>query len=193
MSNVSQINGFKAVGTVSGSPVNLQQAKFSTLVGDTTAIYPGDAIKLVASAVDTTGPYLAVARAAAGDVPIVGVMSGVVADGGGLDIAYRKGSTTTVIYATVDPNTIYEVQANAAVSLADSGKTCSLVSTNSGVAATALSGMEIDQSTLTTNTATFAFKSLGFVQRVGHTPVSLYNRLLVKINNHSYANSVAGV
>ncbi len=52
--------------------------------------------------------------------------------------------------------------------------------------------MQIDQSTLTTNTSTFAFKSLGFSQAVGNTPNATYNRLLVKINNHSYANAVAG-
>jgi hypothetical protein len=192
MANTSQINGFKAVGTLNGAPLNLQQAMFSTLVGDGTAIYPGDAIKLVASTVDADG-VLAVARAAAGDVPIVGVMSGIVPDGTDLSVMYRKGLTTTKIYATVDPNTIYEVQANAALSLADSGKCFSLVSTNAGTAATGLSGMQADQSTFTTNTATFAFKSLGFVNRPGHTPVSLYNRVLCKINNHSYANSVAGV
>jgi hypothetical protein len=120
-------------------------------------------------------------------------MSGVVPDGTDLTAMYRKASTTTYIYATVDPNTIYEVQANAAVALADAGKTCSLVSTNSGTAATGISGMQIDQSTLTTNTATFAFKSLGFSQVVGNVINAAYNRLLVKINNHSYANAVAGV
>jgi len=192
MSNVNQINGFKAIGTLNGAELNMQQAKFSTLVGDGTAIYPGDAVKLVASSVDATG-LLAVARAAAGDVPLVGVMSGVVPDGTDLTIQYRKGLTTTAIYVTTDPNTIYEVQANAAVALADAGKTCSLVSTNSGIAATGRSGMQIDQSTLTTNTSTFAFKSLGFAPDLANTPNALYNRLLVKINNHSYANAVAGV
>ncbi len=191
--NNNIINGFKAVGTLTGAPLNLQQAKFATLVGDTTPIYPGDALKLVGSGVDPNG-FLTVARAAAGEVPLVGVMSGVVPDGTDLTAMYRKASTTTYIYATVDPNTIYEAQASAAVALADAGKTCSLVSTNGGTAATGLSGMQIDQSTLTTNTSTFAFKSLGFSQTVGNTPNATYNRLLVKINNHAYASSgVAGV
>jgi hypothetical protein len=190
--NPNILNGFKAVGTLTGAPLNLQQAKFATAAADGVALYPGDAIKLT-GATDANG-FLIVARAAAGDVPLVGVMSGVVPDGTDLTIQYRKASTTTYIYATVDPNTIYEVQANAAVALADAGKTCSLVSTNSGTALTGISGMQIDQSTLTTNTASFAFKSLGFSQLVGNIPNSTYNRLYVKINNHAYAPSgVAGV
>jgi hypothetical protein len=190
-SNNNILNGFKAVGTLNGAPLNLQQAKFATATGDSVALYPGDAIKLTGG-VDAYG-FAIVARAAAGDVPIVGVMSGVVPDGTDLSLQYRKASTATYIYATVDPNTIYEVQANAAVALADAAKTCSLVSTNGGTAATGLSGMQIDASTLATNTSTFAFKALGFSQTVGNTPNATYNRLLVKINNHSYANAVAGV
>ena len=189
--NTKIINGFKAVGTLNGAPLNLQQSKFATATGDSVALYPGDAIKLTGG-VDANG-FAIVARAAAGDVPIVGVMSGVVPNGSDLTIGYRVASTATYIYATTDPNTIYEVQASAAVALADAAKTCSLVSTNGGTALTSLSGMQIDQSTLTTNTSTFAFKSLGFSQAVNNVPNATYNRLLVKINNHSYANAVAGV
>jgi hypothetical protein len=192
MSNPNILNGFKAVGTLNGAPLNLQQAKFATSAGsDAVALYPGDAIKLTGG-VDAAG-FPIVARAAAGDVPLVGVMSGVVPDGSDLSAMYRKASTATYIYATVDPNTIYEVQANAAVALADAAKACSLVSTNGGTAALGLSGMQVDASTLATNTATFAFKALGFSLTVGNTPNALYNRLLVKINNHSYAQYSVGV
>lgn len=191
MANNNTINGFKAVGTLTGASLNLQQQKFATAAADGVALYPGDAIKLT-GATDAAG-FLIVARAAAGDVPLVGVMSGVVPDGTDLTAMYRKASTATYIYATVDPATVYEVQANAAVALADAGKTCSLVSTNGGTAALGISGMQIDQSTLTTNTSTFAFKSLGFSQVVGNTPNATYNRLLVKINNHAYAQLSVGV
>jgi hypothetical protein len=189
--NNNILNGFKAVGGLNGAELNFQQAKFATAAGDGVAIYPGDAIKLT-GATDAAG-FLIVARAAAGDVPLVGIMSGVVPDGTDLTAMHRKASVATYIYAITDPNTIYEVQANAAVALADAGKTCSLVSTNGGTAALGLSGMQIDQSTLATNTATFAFKALGFSQVVSNIPNATYNRLLVKINNHAYANAVAGV
>lgn len=189
MANSNQINGFKAVGTLSGAPVNFQEAKFATVATDAVAIYPGDAIKLTGGT-DANG-FAIVARAAAGDV-VVGVMSGVVPNGTDLSIMYRVASTATYIYATVDPNTVYEVQASAAVALADATKNASLISSSAGVAATGLSGMQIDQSTLNT-TNTLVFRLLGFSQTVGNVPAATYNKVLVKINSHAYANLIAGV
>ena len=190
--NPNILNGFKAVGTLTGASANLQEVKCATAAGDSVAIFPGDAVKLTGGT-DANG-FLIVAQANAGDVPLAGVMAGVVPDGTDLTAQYRKASTATYIFVNMDPTTIYEVQANAAVALAAAGKTCSLVQTAAGSTLMGTSGQQIDQSTLATNTATFQFKALGFSQTVGNIPNATYNRLYVKINNHAYAPSgVAGV
>ena len=179
--------GFKAVRMLSGAPVLFNQFKFATAAGDSVAIFPGDAIKLTGG-VDANG-FLIVAQANAGDVPLIGVMSSVFPDGTNPQNSYRLPSTATYIFATVDPNTIYEVQASAAVALAAAGKCGSMVQTVAGNTLTGISGQQLDQSTLATNTATFAFKVMGFTQLIGNIPNATYNKVLVKINNHAWAPS----
>ncbi len=190
--NTNMINGFKAVRTLSGAPVNFQEAKFATAAGDGTAIFPGDPV-IFANGSDPNG-FLTVTKATAGQVPIAGIMTGIVADGSQLQNAYRPASTAMYIYCIIDPNTIFEAQANAAVALNSAGFTCSMVQTQAGNTLTSTSGVQIDQSTLATNTATFAFKAMGFSQAVGNIPNATNNKLYVKINNSAYApNGVVGV
>ena len=102
-------------------------------------------------------------------------------------------STARVALVNVDPGTIYQVQASGAIGAASVGLNAPLVYTHSGDTNSGLSGAELDHSAVAT-TATEQLKIVRISTIPGRSdPASANTVVEVIINNHQYANVVAGV
>jgi hypothetical protein len=176
MANTNAPFGFKPARNAYGAPYNGSLSTYKLNSGYGTAIYPGDAVKLL-----TTG-YLA--KAAAGDT-IAGIAVGfswVQASGQPNTQRYWPASTTTLNSADAqvqvidDPNVIFEVQFGNSTSVpatADIGALFDLYDAG-GSATNASSGEGIDYTTLATSGKGFRF--VGFVPRVDNDLTSAYSR-----------------
>lgn len=199
MPNVSRINGFRVVGTLSGAPVSgktqlfyVSSAADEILVGD---------IAKVGGSTDANGIPTA-DLCGATDVPVgvvVGIMhskfdpvgkmnSGSVA----LDVpavTQIAASGSGYILVNTDPDIIMEAETGndgTPIAAADFGLNASHAN-GSRTAATTTSPAYIDMGTEAT-TSTLNFQILSLVQRVGNE-IGAAAKILVRFNRHQY-NSV---
>jgi hypothetical protein len=102
MANVNAPFGLRPVGTVNGQPYTGAARTYSVPAGDGTAIYIGDAVKLVGTSQIINGsPYSDIAIAATGDV-MVGVVIGVLPATRD-SLTYRAASTQRLVLVADDP------------------------------------------------------------------------------------------
>lgn len=209
MSNPNRPAGFRPVRHLNGAAWNGQCEVYAIAAADATAIGVGDLVKLVAGS-DTGAPptsqvtpvvvpgYGQVTRiAAASDVP-AGVVVGFMPNWSNLNLPSQYHAASTGLrYALVciDPTTVYEAQANAAITIATTvGKNAS-PSLGAVTASTGVSGMMVDISTVAT-TATLTLKILQIAPKVEYDPTDLTNvKLWVTVNNGTFGNGLgaAGV
>lgn len=199
MANVNAPFGLRPVSSLSGQPYSGAVRTYSVPSGDGTAIYIGDAVKLVGTSQIINGsPFADVAQAASGDV-ICGVVIGVMQDTRDSAI-YRLASTQRRLLVADDPNLVFEVQqtnSGTALNANDIGLNTNLTVT-AGSSVTGLSGSVITNAAEAT-TNTLDVKIVGMVDRPDNdigTSVSsgtVASRFLVRINRHQYADQVAGV
>lgn len=198
MANADKPNGFRAVGTLSGSP---WQASLQLYECDSSAsnIFPGDLVKLEADGkIDV---------AAAGDVELIGVCVGVPVHlpskvDGKFDHflgtehpdLYKKfhesGSSGNVLVA-VGPDVLYEAQEDdggSALALTDIGANVDILAT-SGDTTTGNSQQELDRSTVATTAA--QMRIVRFVDRVDNE-IGDWARWIVRINENHFTK-LAGV
>ena len=197
MPNVSRINGFKAVKHVNGSPYNGQSNIYFVPATDSTALFVGDPVKLLADANADGFPQCTKATAGAA---VLGVVVGVIntkfdpvagrmsAGSVALDTpVYRPASTGQYVLVCDSPDVVYEVEAvtgaNAAYSFAaaDVGLNADL-STVAGSTVTGNSGAALNMATAAA-TATLQFKIVGVVPRPDNETTGAATKVLVKINN----------
>lgn len=188
MANQNIVNGFVPLRSILGCDSNMMVMTFATAATDGVAIGIGDLVKLTGGC-DADGVPI-VAQAAEGNA-LVGAVVGTEVDGSALDTVYRKASTTRKVRVAVDPNEIFVAQADAAVALADATKNAHLVAGTPNTT-TGASGMKIKTSDINT-TNTFELALMGFPYDLQNTPAAAYNKLLVKINVHQFANGRTGV
>jgi hypothetical protein len=109
MANNNAPFGLRPVSTVSGQPFSGATRTYSVPAGDGTAIYLGDAVKLVGTSQIINGsPYADIAQAASGDV-IVGVVVGVLPASRD-SLTYRAASTQRLLWSPTIPNLLFEIQ-----------------------------------------------------------------------------------
>ena len=89
-----------------------------------------------------------------------------------------------------DPDTIFEIQDNTGLAAADIGLNASMTIA-AGNAYSKRSGVTLDAATKAA-TATLPLKVVGLSLRPGND-FGAYNKLLVKINNHTEAQASAGL
>lgn len=154
---------------------------------DATALYIGDPVVKSGSA-DAAGVPGCVRAAAAG--PITGVVQGFVPDGVTNTAGYGAASTAFYVLVDDDPDAIFEIQDNTGIAAADVGLNASMTLA-AGNAYSKRSGVTLDAATKAA-TATLPLKIVGLSLRPGND-FGAYNKLLVKINNHTEANASAGV
>ena len=100
-------------------------------------------------------------------------------------------ASDAVAYVVDDPNVLFQVQADGAITQADLGQNTHLAAVQSTSTGSTTTGNSTTAVTATTGaTATWAFRIVDFVDSVNSTVGDAYTDVLVKFNpgQHSYTN-----
>ena len=194
MANLDSPFGLRPVRMVNGSPFSNQQNRYRIAANYGTSIYHGDLVKVV------TGG--GIERVAAGDGGLVlGVFNGCTytdpSSGKQKWSNYYPASTNAsdIIAFVVDaPDTVFEVQADAAFPVADLFGNFDIVDGSPvGDTTSGISNAELDVTTGAT-TATLPLKAIDVSQDPLNDDVATANtNVLVVINNHLFSAGTAGL
>ena len=192
MANVDRPGGFVPVGHLHTGNYNGQAREYRVAASYATALFKGDPVKLTGTS-DTTDGVATVEQAAAGD-RMVGVIVGIKVDRAVAATehpGYLPASTGGTVYVVDDPYVIYEVQADddaANPAATDVGNTADHLMT-AGSTTTGRSNAELDSSDIGTGAG---WQIIGFSRRQDNE-IGASAKLLVKINEHSFAGSGTAV
>lgn len=190
MANANVAFGLKPVRDAASTPYNGSLETVYHAVGDATALYIGDPVVIDGGA-DAAG-VRSVIRGSVGG-PFTGVVQGFLPDGTTNMLGYGPASTAYYLLICSDPDALFEIQEDAvggAIAAADIGLNASVILA-AGNAYSKRSGAMLDTSTKAT-TAGLELKIMGLVQRPDNA-LSANAKVLVKINDHTDSNAVAGV
>jgi hypothetical protein len=190
MANVNAPLGFQMRGKL-GSKHSGAVIRMSVPASDGTALYLGDAVKSNGTTDQTFG-CMQVTAAGASDV-IVGVVVGVnpilgVAIGSeNLNRVYRPASTYMVLDVEVDPEMIYEIQTSGTLASSDIGKYANLTASTAGSAITGMSGMQLNESSVTATKAGAQMVIVDLIHSPDNAIDAANTRVLVKLVNTLFA------
>lgn len=196
MANANRPTGLSPVKHLNGSPYNGQTNLYSIAANYGTALAVGDPVGLSGTATDSGVPGIILGVAGGTLVGVIvglGKLENSLANPSNLDQIIKPASQPDVWYAMVAdaPDLIFEAQEDSvggALTAASVGLNASLISgTNNGF----VSGWQIDSSTAL-GTNTLQVQLLGLARRVDNA-FGNQAKWLIRINNHQYANQVAGV
>ena len=195
MANANRPTGLSPVKHITGAPFNDQGNIYSIAAAYATALAVGDPVGLsgTADANGVPGIILGTTGTIVGVIMGLGTAEGLIANPSNLDQIIKPASQPGVWYAIVADATdiIFEVQEDSvggALAATNVGQNASLVAgANNGF----LSGWMLDSSTAAV-TNTLQVQLLGLARRSDNA-FGNYAKWLVRINNHQYANQVAGV
>ena len=193
MANVDRVNGFSPVGTLGGGPYHGNTLKCYKAAGTTVTndLGAGDPVVLSGSGDADGVPSVTKATFASGS-PCFGVCTGAVNDPDHKDrMSWIDGADTGYIMVDTSPDTIYEVQADAAMAVTLIGQNAIPIQTSALNRAAGTSGVELDAPPA--NGTDDMFKIIGFVVRADNTPNAVNNKLLVCMNNPQRIKDNAGV
>ena len=194
MANLDSPFGLRPVRMVNGSPFSNQQNRYRIAANYGTSIYQGDLVKVV-----TGGGIERVA--AGGSGLILGVFNGCTytdpSSGKQKWSSYYPASTNAsdIIAFVIDaPDTVFEVQADAAFPVADLFGNFDIVDNSPvGDTTSGISNLELDVTTGAT-TATLPLKAIDISQDPLNDDVATANtNVLVVINNHLFSAGTAGL
>lgn len=191
MSATSAPRGLKPIGLLGGMPFAGSTREYLIKSGYSTAIFNGDVVGLADTANSTDDGFL-VREAAASEVNPIGVFLGVsYTDPSTGQLTFKQyypgGIAASDIKAvvSVNPFTLYEVQANGAIAQTQLGMTADLVQTAAGNTITGNSGLQLDASTASVGGE--MFKIIDFVDRVGSTIGDAKTDVIVMMNQTEHA------
>jgi hypothetical protein len=157
MANVDSPKGLIPVRHRSGAPWNGLTVPCYIDSGYGTALYVGDPVVKVAGGSNAAavkvpgagsfpiGTLPSIEKAAAGDANRVsGVIVGFAPLPTDLSKNYNPASTARVAYVCMDPDVVFEIQADGAIPAASVGLNGVFIYTHSGSTTTGLSGVELD-------------------------------------------------
>ena len=134
-------------------------------------------------------------KATAGDTnPLTGVIVGFLTNFDNTSRAYNPASNEAVAIVADNPNQEFFIQEETAgtpLAATSVGLNANLVYAEAGSNVTGISGAELDTTTPAT-TATFQLKILRLFDSVDNA-LGQHAKWVVKINNHTDANAVAGI
>ena len=194
MANLDSPFGLRPVRMVNGSPFSNQQNRYRIAANYNTSIYQGDLVQVV-----TGGGIERVA--AGGSGLILGVFNGCTytdpSSGKQKWSNYYPASTNAsdIIAFVIDaPDTVFEVQADAAFPVADLFGNFDIVDNSPvGDTTSGISNLELDVTTGAT-TATLPLKAIDISQDPLNDDVATANtNVLVVINNHLFSAGTAGL
>lgn len=174
---------------ITGFGVNL----YTIAAGDGTATFVGDLVKQPATGTAElfNDAYVMDVVQATAAATVTGAVVGFHSDTRD-SLLYRAASTLRGVYVCDDPRMIFEVpevDTGTAFTVNDIGLNCNFV-VGTGSTTTGLSAMQLNNATEAT-TNTLDCQIVGFENRPDNA-VGSTARWLVRLNNHQYANQVAG-
>ena len=191
MSATSAPRGLKPIGLLGGMPFAGSTREFLIKSGYATAIFNGDVVGLGDVANSTDDGYL-VREAVASEVNPIGVFLGCSytdPNTGQLTFnQYYPGSIAASdikAVVSVNPFTLYEVQADGAIAQTQLGMTIDLVQTQAGSTVTGNSGIQLDASTASVGGE--CWKIVDFVERVGSAIGDAKTDVIVMMNQTEHA------
>lgn len=192
MANPDIVRGFVPVSNAYGGAYTGGARVYTTPVGDGTAVFVGDPVKIAGTSQVVNGQtYTDVIQGAVGNV-LVGIVIGVLAETTN-SLPYRAASTVRRLLVVDDPNVLFEIQevsGGTALTANDIGFNAPFV-VGSGSTVTGYSGVELNNvGEATTNT--LDVKIIGLSARENNA-VGENAKWLVRLNNHLYVNQTAGV
>lgn len=192
MANANSPFGLRPLKFRSGAPYNGECNLYYVAAGDGTALGVGDPVSL-SGATDATGKYQGVTQQAAPGDTVVGVVVGFKVDPTDLTLRYRKASTERYVWVADSPDLLFVAQEDsvgAALAAANGGQNVDFA-TGAVDTANAHSGFQLDSSTAAT-TAALDAKLIRLLNSEDNA-LGNYAKWIVSLNNHQYANQVAGV
>ena len=201
MANPNKPMGLSPVKYLNGSDWDGRGNMYYIDNTDSNAYNVGDPVVLKVSTDQKYG-LQTVTRASVGSNPITGVIVGIgtnpvggpYIDPTNLTLVSAPATKTKNYFALVadDPNLIFEIQEGG--SGYASGNVLAYTAANKNgqffyaapATGAAYSAVTLDAVTGVNTTATLQLKLLGCVQRADNVPFTIYNKWLVKINNHTY-------
>ena len=176
--NTSIIRGAMIKETLASASFSQKTRKYVVPVTDSTAIFIGDCVTM-SGAFDADGTP--VVRQSNNSDVMVGVV--VAFSGDPLSfIQYRQASTKRFVYVADDPYLLLEMQVNGALTTADAGKRGNVI-VGAGDVTTGLSGMQIDFSSLASDTG--QIKIISVLEQVDNV-LGTYAKVLCMIADHEY-------
>jgi hypothetical protein len=207
MANVDSPFGLRPLRMKSGAPYNGAAVPMYLASTYATAMFIGDPVIKVAGGSNTAavtvpgagsfnvGTLPNIEKAAAGDTNrITGVIVGFAAAPTNLQNQYNPASTERVAYVCVDPDVIYEIQADGAIPAASVGLNAVLIFTHSGSTASGLSGVELDTTTAEAPAADASYQLLiaQAVNRDDNDTTLTHAKVEVLINQHTENQGTVG-
>ncbi len=191
MSATSAPRGLKPIGLLGGMPFAGSTREYLIKSGYATAIFNGDVVGLADTANSTDDGFI-VREPVASEVNPIGVFLGVSytdpATGQLTHKQFYPGSIAASdikAIVSVNPFTLYEVQADDAIAQTQLGMTADLVQTQAGSTTTGNSGVQLDASTASVGGE--LFKIIDFVDRVGSTIGDAKTDVIVMMNQTEHA------
>tara|TARA_B100000287_G_scaffold183507_1_gene173564 strand:+ start:90 stop:686 length:597 start_codon:yes stop_codon:yes gene_type:complete len=191
MSATSAPRGLKPIGLLGGMPFAGSTREYLIKSGYATAIFNGDVVGLADTANSTDDGFI-VREPVASEVNPIGVFLGVSytdpATGQLTHKQFYPGSIAASdikAIVSVNPFTLYEVQADDAIAQTQLGMTADLVQTQAGSTVTGNSGVQLDASTASVGGE--LFKIIDFVDRVGSTIGDAKTDVIVMMNQTEHA------
>jgi len=191
MATTSAPRGLKPIGLLGGLPFAGSTREYLIKSGYSTAIFNGDVVGLADTANSTDDGYI-VREAVASEVNPIGVFLGVSytdpSTGQQTFKQYYPGSIAASdikAVVSVNPFTLYEVQADGAIAQTQLGMTADLVQTAAGNTTTGNSGIQLDASTASVGGE--CWKIIDFVDRVGSSIGDAKTDVIVMMNQTEHA------
>lgn len=199
MANVDQPFGLKPVRYMSGAPYNGAVNAYFVPSSDSTALFIGDPVIKTGTSNTTAqkeyqpGMLPVVTRATAATANAV---TGVIVSVEHVtheSAVYREASTDRIVYVADDPDIVFQIQDDAAATLAatDVGGNANIALDTAGSTVTGLSGAELDASAIATTAAhQLTILRLANVQNNELGDNAIWE---VRLNNHTEINGAAGI
>tara|TARA_A100001388_G_scaffold129405_1_gene95810 strand:+ start:94 stop:690 length:597 start_codon:yes stop_codon:yes gene_type:complete len=191
MSATSAPRGLKPIGLLGGMPFAGSTREYLIKSGYATAIFNGDVVGLADTANSTDDGFI-VREPVASEVNPIGVFLGVsYTDPSTGQLTHKQfypgsiAASDIKAIVSVNPFTLYEVQADDAIAQTQLGMTADLVQTQAGSTVTGNSGVQLDASTASVGGE--LFKIIDFVDRVGSTIGDAKTDVIVMMNQTEHA------
>lgn len=205
MANANAPFGLKPVGHLLGAPIAGTVKPYYVPSSYGTALFVGDPVIITSNGSNTaavtvpgagsynigTLPEINKATAGAGN-RISGVIVGFSPLATDLSKVHNPASTERVAFVCDDPNTIFEVQADGAVTATTVGLNANVIYTQSGSTTTGLSGAELDTGGPPATTANFQLKIMRAANRDDNDTTLTRAKVLVLINQHTFQPGTVG-